>query len=224
MRKIPAALARPDARSTYTTYDMMKKSLSVIVLVGVLSACSGDGAPALTVETRALESPAGEGSGEPFLSSTGDAVYLSWLEPSAVGGHELRFARSNGEAWSDGGVIAHSEHFFVNWADFPSVTADSDGTLWAHWLEQGPKGGYDYGVRVVWSPDEGRHWSEPWTPHDDGTPTEHGFVSALPMAGGMGFIWLDGRNTASGPEGSPHNGGRIAEMQYMQRAYPGASW
>ncbi len=185
----------------------MKRTLSLAVLVGVLSACSGDTPPALTVETRALGSPAGEGSGEPFLSSTGDAVYLSWLEPSASGGHDLRFARAEGEGWSDAGVIAHSERFFVNWADFPSVTAGSDGTLWAHWLERGPEGGYDYGVRVVWSSDGGRHWSDPWTPHDDGSPTEHGFVSALPIAHGMGFIWLDGRNTVSGPDGPSPNAG-----------------
>ena len=93
MRKIPAALARPDARSTYTTYDMMKKSLSLTVLVGVLSACSGDGAPALTVETRALESPAGEGSGEPFLTVGKDSLFLSWLERKKEGGHTLKFSK-----------------------------------------------------------------------------------------------------------------------------------
>ncbi len=175
--------------------------LSVAALVGAFSACSGDARPGLTVVTRDLPSPAGEGSGEPFLSSSGDAVYLSWLEVSPSGGHDLRFARAEGDEWSEPATIAHSEHFFVNWADFPSLTPGPDGTLWAHWLERGGEGTYDYGVRVVWSSDGGRHWSEPWTPHDDDTPTEHGFVSALPTADGMGFIWLDGRETAPGPDG-----------------------
>lgn len=153
-----------------------------------------------------LESPAGSGSGEPFLSTDGDVVYLSWLEAVPSGGHDLRFSSWDGTAWSDREAIAHSERFFVNWADFPSITTGPDGSLWAHWLERGAAGGYDYGVRIVRSMDGGRHWSEPWTPHDDVSPTEHGFVSAIPVDDGMGFIWLDGRKHAPGPEGQPATG------------------
>ncbi|NNL30130.1 MAG: exo-alpha-sialidase, partial [Gemmatimonadetes bacterium] len=69
----------------------------------------------------------------------------------------------------------------------------SDGTLWAHYLERGGKGTYDYAVRVVRSDDGGVSWSEPVTPHDDRSPTEHGFVSTIPTTDGMGFVWLDGR-------------------------------
>ena len=53
---------------------------------------------------------------------------------------------------------------------------------------------YDYGVRVAFSDDEGHSWSEPWTPHEDGTPSEHGFVSVFGLEdGGAGMVWLDGR-------------------------------
>ena len=41
-------------------------------------------------------------------------------------------------------------------------------------------------------------WSEPYRPHDDATPTEHGFVSTYPIANGTGLLWLDGRNTPDG--------------------------
>ncbi len=145
--------------------------------------------------------PAGEGSGEPFLSSDGERVHMSWLEEMADGSHELRVASLGGEGWSDARTVERSERFFVNWADFPSVTPAADGTLWAHWLERGDMGGYDYGIRVVRSDDGGVSWSEPWTPHEDASPTEHGFVSVLPSADGIAMTWLDGRQYVDGAHG-----------------------
>ncbi len=106
-------------------------------------------------------------------------------------------------SWATPTVVAESERFFVNWADFPSVTTDATGALWAHWLLRGDAGGYDYGVRVSRSIDGGASWSEPWTPHEDGTPQEHGFVTLLPMEDGVGVVWLDGREYSDGPDGSP---------------------
>ena len=181
---------------------MIRKTISLGLVAVVFAACAGDTPPALSVALEAIASPAGEGSGEPFLSSSGDDVYMSWLEASPEGGHDFRFARFDGAGWGEASTIATSERFFVNWADFPSVTPGPDGTLWAHWLQRGAAGGYDYGVRIVRSSDGGATWSEPWTPHEDGTPTEHGFVSAMPLESGMGFLWLDGRNYVEGPDGS----------------------
>lgn len=179
---------------------MVRPLISVGLALG-LASCAADAGPSLTVEHTAVASPAGPGSGEPFLSTDGDDVYLSWLEAVSEDDHELRFSRLEGEGWSEPRTIARSDRFFVNWADFPSLTPGSDGTLWAHWLERGEEGGYDYGVRVVRSDDGGTTWSEPLTPHDDRSPTEHGFVSTVPFPGGMGFAWLDGRRYAAGPDG-----------------------
>lgn len=181
----------------------MRKALPLIFCVSLVGACTGDTLPNLTVALEDVATPAGANSGEPFLSSTADGVYMSWLEASEEGGHDLRFARFDGAAWGEAATVAHSERFFVNWADFPSVTPAPDGSLWAHWLQRGAEGGYDYGVRVAHSRDGGATWSEPWTPHDDASPTEHGFVSVLPMDDGIGFVWLDGRRYAAGPDGSP---------------------
>lgn len=174
----------------------MWKLLTLTAFAALLASCIQDDRSVLEVTFGDVPTPAGPGSGEPFLSSSGDAVYLSWLEEGPSGGHDFRFARLRNGSWDAEGVIAHSERFFVNWADFPSVTWAEDGTLWAHWLERGPEGGYDYGVRIVRSEDGGATWSEPWTPHEDGTHTEHGFVSALELDGTMGFVWLDGRKLA----------------------------
>jgi hypothetical protein len=170
-------------------------SIIVVAVVALLAqGCREDGTDDGGLTTEAIPSPAGPNSGEPFVSSDGSGVYLSWLERSGEG-HDLRFARFDGISWSEPATVVHGDDFFVNWADFPSIRPGPDGTLWAHWLERGPKGGYDYSVRIVHSTDGGATWSEPWTPHEDGTPTEHGFVSASFQGDRMGFAWLDGRKT-----------------------------
>lgn len=181
---------------------MARLVLSVAVAL-VVAACSADAGPGLAVEHVSLPSPAGPGSGEPFLATDGKDVYLSWLEAVDDARHELRFSRLEGERWSEPVTIARSDRFFVNWADFPSLTPGPEGTLWAHYLERGGKGTYDYAVRVVRSGDGGESWSEPVTPHDDASPTEHGFVSTLPTEEGVGFVWLDGRRYAASEDGGP---------------------
>ncbi len=131
---------------------------------------------------------------------------MSWLE-RAGDGHDLRFARFENDRWEPAATIAHGENFFVNWADFPSIREDGVGTLWAHWLQRGQSGGtYDYGVQVSSSADGGQSWAEPRLVHDDTSPTEHGFVSAFETAEGIGFTWLDGRETGGG-----HAGGEAAD-------------
>ncbi len=138
----------------------------------------------------AIPVPAASASGEPFLASTETGVWMSWIEP-APSGHRLAASFFDGE-WSPVVTVARGDDFFVNWADFPSIRAFGD-QLVAHWLQRGDQGGYDYGVRIVWSDDFGATWSEPWVPHDDGTPTEHGFVSIFKTAEGIQVAWLDGR-------------------------------
>jgi len=53
-----------------------------------------------------------------------------------------------------------------------------------------------YDLKIARSTDSGRTWSKPMLPHHDGTKTQHGFASIVPIAGG-GFlvVWLDGRTT-----------------------------
>ena len=195
------------------TRHWISRAAAGLALVVAIAACGEAPAPGpgLAVAVSELETPAGPGSGEPFVAAHGGDVYLSWLERSGDG-HDLRFARFDGAAWHAGGVVVHGDDFFVNWADFPSLRTGPDGTLWAHWLQRGGQGTYDYGVRVARSHDGGATWSEPWTPHDDDSPTEHGFVSAFVDGDGMGFLWLDGRKADPAAPG-----GGVQEMTLRQR-------
>ena len=178
------------------TYAMTPRLLSV-ALVALAVACTP------SVQVTELASPAGVGSGEPYLSSSEDGIVMSWLQRGAEGGHDVWVARLGPAGWSPAQVVAHGDDFFVNWADFPSVMPGGDGSLWVQWLERTPGEGLAYDIRGANSTDGGETWSEPWTPHDDGTATEHGFVALFPTPDGVGMTWLDGRQYAPDPEGNP---------------------
>ncbi len=191
----------------------------LLLSAGVVIAAAGCGGSegGIDAPTRSgvieVEVPAGEGSGQPWLSSRGDDLWLSWLEPAGEG-WAFRFAAIGG----GGGpavTIAEGRDFFVNWADVPSVTPLPGGGFVAHWLERSGGAGVAYGVRAVRS-DDGVAWSDPWTPHDD-SPTEHGFVSVLPDDDAFGLVWLDGRRFVDGPEGQASH-----EMTLRHREVSGA--
>lgn len=157
-------------------------------------------------EVIPLTSPAATGSSEPNLAATEGGVVLSWLEPAGEGQWSLRLATLEGDGFGPARTVVTRDDLFVNWADFPSVVHLADGRLAAHWLQRGAEGGYDYGVRVALSSDRGESWSEPWTPHEDGTPTEHGFVSMWSTdEGALGLLWLDGRHYADAPSAPATN-------------------
>ncbi len=189
----------------------------------LLSGCgAGAGDATLFSALEEIPSPAAPGSAQPNLAAAGARVYLSWLEPQGGGVHALRVALREGAGWTPPITIAEGDNFFVNWADFPSVAALPDGTLAAHWLVRSGPRSYDYDVHIALSPDEGRTWSQSVIPHRDGTESEHGFVSLFPWpAGGLGAVWLDGRNFAAAPHGEDgHAPG--AEMTLRHTTLSGA--
>ena len=158
-----------------------------------------------------LQTPAGVNSGEPFLSSSRDGVWLSWLE-AVDSVYELRVAHLREGTWSAPATITRSPSFFVNWADFPSIIEMPDGRIAAHWLARSGPGRYAYDVVISMSADGGKTWSEAVRPHADGTQTEHGFATLFPAAdGSLGAVWLDGRETAAAEHDAPdgHGGGAM---------------
>lgn len=171
------------------------KLLILFSLVSLALARTGF-AEALTVSE--IPNPSGAGAAEPHLATAADGrVVLSWLEPDGGKGGAsmaLRHAALEGNAFGQPLTVATGDNFFVNWADFPSVVPINDQLWAAHWLVQQPDSFYAYDVAIAVSNDAGNTWTQPLTPHNDGTPTEHGFVDLFPWKGGVGAVWLDGRN------------------------------
>lgn len=163
-------------------------------LIGLCCMACSKRPPAAAFIVERLATPAASGSGQSHLAVAPDgSVVMSWVEP-VTGGHALRLAGLHGSEWSAPATVAEGSDWFVNWADFPSVVPIS-GRLWAaHWLRRQSAGGYAYDIAVALSTDGGASWGAAFTPHTDGTATEHGFVTLFPWQEGVGLVWLDGRN------------------------------
>lgn len=161
----------------------------LLAALAALASC----APEESAHLADIGTPAADGSGQPFLAAVPDGVWMSWTEP-APSGHRVAVSHfdARADSWSTPKTVVEGDGFFVNWADFPSIRIVRDHLV-VHWLWRGGQGTYDYGVRLAWSGDRGSTWSDPWTPHEDGTPTEHGFVSVFETDQGAWAAWLDGR-------------------------------
>jgi len=185
-------------------------SLAALLALLALPACHDAGqTDAWLGEVTPVTSPAGPGSRYPHLGAGAGQIVLSWLQAQEHGGFALRHAGWQDGAWGAAATVTSGDNWFINWADFPSVVPISTTTLAAHWLQQTPGNVYSYDVRIAVSVDAGATWSNPISPHDDGTPTEHGFVTLFPATGGTQAVWLDGRHTDGGHD---HAGGAAGAM------------
>jgi hypothetical protein len=166
-----------------------------------------------------LATPAAAGSGEPQLTVSKQGVLLSWVEQTGQTA-TLKFSERTTAGWTPARSVASGSNWFVNWADVPSVVRLDASTLAAHWLQRSGSGTYAYDVRLSYSKDDGKTWSPSFTPHTDGTQTEHGFASLLPIAGGgMGLVWLDGRATTPGGHGGHGTGAMTLRFGSFDRQW-----
>lgn len=171
-----------------------------------------------TREIIEINTPASPGSGEPNLFVTEDGkVYLSWIAPINEKESALQFSRFKNNSWTTPVTIAQGGNWFINWADFPSLTVTPDGTMAAHWLKMSGEGTYHYDIQIAQSHDSGRNWEKPITPHKDGKKAEHGFVSLVPIDEDQLFVtWLDGRNMANMDHNTPASGASAMTLRSAQ--------
>lgn len=168
--------------------------ISVLIFSFSLAACTEQALPVFDIPVP-ISVPSGTPAHGPRLASGPDGeLVLSWME-RGDGVSALRYSRYDQGSWRPPVTVTTDEHMFVNWADLPAVTPLGSGSLLAHWLSYTADAPYAYQILTAYSSDAAATWSAPASPHSDGTPTEHGFVSTYPVAGGTGLVWLDGRNT-----------------------------
>jgi hypothetical protein len=164
---------------------------------------------------RPIAPPTAEGSAQPQLTVSARGVLLSWIERSGEVA-TLKFAERTATGWTEPRVVASGNDWFVNWADVPSVIRLADNSLYGHWLQKSGPDTYAYDVRLARSTDDGRTWTPSFTPHHDGTKTEHGFASLFQMpSAGLGLVWLDGRAM----KGEGHDGHGGGEMSVRSAIY-----
>ncbi|MBZ0237995.1 MAG: glycoside hydrolase, partial [Deltaproteobacteria bacterium] len=184
---------------------MARRFIALPILV--LAACKSRSDPppppaptptATSSPARSIDPPAAPGALAPNLRTAADGVLATWLEPAGERAHRLRFSRWANDAWSAPVTIVEDARIVANWADVPSVAQAGDGALVAHWAEASGGEAYAYDAVVARSTDSGATWKRVGTLHEDGTATEHGFVSLLGEPEGVRAFWLDGRATAKG--------------------------
>jgi len=180
-------------------------SVAIVVISSAAALSSQAREPVMTT----LPSPAGPASAQPQLTVSSRGVLLSWIEREGELA-ALKFSERTAQGWTPARTVASGRDWFVNWADVPSVLRLSDGTLYGHWLQKSGPDTYAYDVRLARSTDDGRTWGASFTPHTDGTKSEHGFASLyeMPASGGLGLVWLDGR--AMKPGHGEHGGGDMS--------------
>lgn len=167
-------------------------AVSLVILTSCREDTKKENAVALL---NVIDSPSGEGSSLPFLFSGGNNLWMSWVEKEGDSMTKLRYASMEGGKWQAPKDIAEGTDWFVNWADFPVIVANG-GNLLSHVLKKSSAGTYSYDVKLNLFPEGGQGWETDMPLHTDDTPTEHGFVSAIPYTNGTFFVtWLDGRNT-----------------------------
>ncbi len=160
--------------------------------------------PAVAIAPLEFSAPAG--AAQPALAvDPGRGFILTWQQRGADTA-ELWFAEFDRDGREQRRArIAAGAGWFVNWADFPALVVLDNGDWVTWWLERHGSSPGAYDLKVVRSTDRGGHWSAPVTPHDDGTATQHGFVSAVPLGGDRVLLaWLDGRRAAAS---TPASGG-----------------
>jgi hypothetical protein len=168
-----------------------------ILLLGLIAGCSP---PSDSTDPETAIA----GLGPNLAVSPDGTAVVSYMAPTDTG-HSLRFHVIRDGVWADAQTVASGENWFVNWADFPSVTPITDSLWAAHWLVRREAGGYAYDVHASVSQDAGQSWSTPFLLHNDGTDTEHGFVTLFPSGDRIGAVWLDGRNMVGEAESEDDN-------------------
>tara|TARA_R110002126_G_scaffold24432_1_gene84999 strand:- start:1142 stop:2359 length:1218 start_codon:yes stop_codon:yes gene_type:complete len=172
--------------------------LTLSLLVFLTISCSSNKEQTVTD----FASPSGDNASLPrlFTDNTG-TVFMSWVE-TKNDTSSLFYASLADEKWNEPVLIGASDSWFVNWADFPSIIGKDGKAVAAHWLKKSEGGPYAYDVEIVTAKN---NWTDPVSPHNDNTATEHGFVSMVPVSDSTFLsIWLDGRNTAG--HGNPDEG------------------
>ena len=180
---------------------MRFSKISCLVFIGavLLFSCKSE---TKKIETKtegfiSLKNPTSGNSSLPRLFGTENQLFMSWVEKKdsiSV----LYYAKLKDGNWSKPFEVNSGNDWFINWADFPAI-AENNGNIIISHLQKSANGKYTYDVKINLFSAKTNAWKKDILLHNDGTASEHGFVSVVPNGDSSFYaIWLDGRNTAGG--------------------------
>lgn len=181
----------------------MIKYVKIVLIIFILSSCKENKITVKQIKTIKL--PTLNGSMQPFLFSSDDALVMSWTQKVNDSLYSLNYAELIDSVWTKPIEITNGDNWFVNWADFPAI-AKKDENILVHYLQKSANSPYAYNIHLMLSTTDGDTWGNDFNLHTDSTKTEHGFVTLLPYKGDSFFAtWLDGRNTTGGTHNEEHS-------------------
>ncbi len=153
---------------------------------------------------QSMDNPSEVNSQLPRLFSNGTDLYFSWVTRKDSL-DVLQYSALKDSTWSPPEAIISGNDWFTNWADFPAI-AENNGNLLTSFLQKSDTGTYTYDVKLNLYNAKTKTWKKNFILHNDGTQSEHGFVTIRPYVGDSFFVtWLDGRETV----GKGHGGGQM---------------
>ena len=181
------------------SFSIFLSLMSALVLTFQFTGCDKGSFTAHSSFTE-IDSPAGLNSQSPRLSQDlqGNPL-LSWIELEGERSI-LKYSVMRQDQWSLSQEVARGDDWVINGSDTPSVVQLSESLMAAHWLVKNPNGSFAYDIFTSHSQNNGKTWSNPVTPHTDGTAVEHGFANIYKTSGeggeGYGLVWLDSANVS----------------------------
>ena len=117
----------------------MKDKFLLIFILFIFS-CNSDKKDILSLNTFP------ENSSESFLLSTNDNLYISWTEQVADSNF-LYLSKLEDNTWSEKSIIKKGTDWFVNWADFPSISYnDISSSIFSFHLQKSSEETFSYDV------------------------------------------------------------------------------
>ena len=113
---------------------------------------------------------------QPSLVSSKGALSLSWISSDEEKIATLNFSQFKEGKWTPQQAVATGSDWFINWADFPTHAINGDLIL-SSYLQKSASGTYTYDVVLSLKKLNGEKIKEDFVLHNDGTKSEHGFVS-----------------------------------------------
>ena len=202
----------------------------LVLLVALTANCKNGLSEEESVEkvtVSELKNPIRGNSSLPRLFSNGQEIYLSWvtqMDTLSI----LNYTVYENGTWSSPEFVNAGTDWFVNWADFPAI-AENNYDLLTSYLRKSDTATYAYDVRLnLQFTDVSRALdtigSKNFPLHNDGTKTEHGFVSMVPYGEKSFFVsWLDGRNTGGSHGHEEHGPGAMTLRGAVVSAFDNVS-